>query len=236
MGGVTSTSWRSEDGEEEDDPAGDPGIRWGDPTEGGGSVPGLGFRLAGGGLCSGSDELDMHSITLPRQTPSLSNGFDPTAALEPFEGFSKLFRMHSWTRWACFQITSWISTPVLLTFVIRQCLLTWSKLWLRVETDSLCRDLPGMSWYPSALSTCFCFVNSCLPIILLKPHMSLLLPRLIMTSSTLIGPCAVRLGHNLLLKVRLAPEDRVKLLEIQSEQVPGSSTYLCLCPSDQASC
>ena len=50
LGGVTSTSWRSEDGEEEDDPAGDPGIRWGDPgrcwgdpAEGGGSVPGLGF-------------------------------------------------------------------------------------------------------------------------------------------------------------------------------------------------
>ena len=93
LGGVTSTSWRSEDGEEEDDPAGDPGIRWGDPAEGGGSVPGLGFRLAGGGLGSGSDELDMHSITLPRQAPSLFNGFDPTAALEPFQGFSKLFRM-----------------------------------------------------------------------------------------------------------------------------------------------
>ena len=86
LGGVTSTSWRSEDGEEADDPAGDPGIGWG-----GGSGPGLGFRLAGGGLGSGSDELDMHSITLPR--PSLSNGFDPTAALEPFVGFSKLFRM-----------------------------------------------------------------------------------------------------------------------------------------------
>ena len=93
LGGATSTSWRSEDGEEEDDPAGDPGIRWGNPAEGGGSVPGLGFRLAGGGLGSGSDELDMHSITLPRQAPSLSNGFDPTAALEPIEGFSKLFRM-----------------------------------------------------------------------------------------------------------------------------------------------
>ena len=65
LGGVTSTSWRSEDGEEEDDPAGDPGIRWGNPAEGGGSVPGLGFRLAGGGLGSGSDELDMHSIKLP---------------------------------------------------------------------------------------------------------------------------------------------------------------------------
>ena len=64
LGGATSTSWRSEDGEEEDDPAGDPGIRWGDPAEGGGSVPGLGFRLAGGGLGSGSDELDMHSIKL----------------------------------------------------------------------------------------------------------------------------------------------------------------------------
>ena len=100
LGGVTSTSWRSEDGGEEDDPAGDPGIRWGgpvrcwgDPAEGGGSVPGLGFRLACGGLGSGSDALDMHSMTLPKQAPSLSNGFDPTAALEPLEGFSELFRM-----------------------------------------------------------------------------------------------------------------------------------------------
>ena len=100
LGGVTSTSWRSEYGEEEDDPAGDPGMRWGDPgrcwgdpAEGGGSAPGLGFRLAGGGLGSGSDPLDMHSITLPRQAPSLSNGFDPTAAPEPLEGFSELFRM-----------------------------------------------------------------------------------------------------------------------------------------------
>ena len=93
LGGVTSTSCRSEDGEEEDDLAGDPGRCWRDPAEGGGSVPGLGFRLAGGGLGSGSDALDMHSITLPKRAPSLSNGFDPTAALEPFEGFSKLFRM-----------------------------------------------------------------------------------------------------------------------------------------------
>ena len=100
LGGVTSTSWRSEDGEEENDPAGDPGIRWGDPgrywgdpAEGGGSAPGLGFRLAGGGLGSGSDALDMHSMTLPKQAPSLSNGFDPTAALESLEGFSELFRM-----------------------------------------------------------------------------------------------------------------------------------------------
>ena len=53
----------------------------------------MGFRLAGGGLGSGSDALDMHWITLPKQTPSLSDGFDPTAALESLEGFSELFRM-----------------------------------------------------------------------------------------------------------------------------------------------
>ena len=93
LGGVTSTSWRSEDGEEEDDPAGDPVTCWEDPAEGGGSLPGLSFRLAGGGLGSGSDALDMHSITLPRQAPSLSNGFDPTSALEPLEGYPELFRM-----------------------------------------------------------------------------------------------------------------------------------------------
>ena len=160
----------------------------------------------------------------------------PYCSSGAFRGVFRAFQDAPWTRWACFQITSWNPTPVLLTFVTRQCLLTWSKLWLRIETDSLRRDLTSKSWHPSALSSCLCFVKGCLPIILLKPHMTLLLSRLIMTSSTLIGPWTGRLGQNLLLKVRLAPEDRIKLLEIQSEQEPGSSTYPCLCPSNQASC
>ena len=79
---VTSPSWQSEGGDDpRDDPGNHPGddrgddpgensgedpdTSWGqDPVEGEGGDVEVGFRLSGGGLEPGSDELDMHSIKL----------------------------------------------------------------------------------------------------------------------------------------------------------------------------
>ena len=75
---VASPSWQSEGGDDpRDDPGDNPGddrgedsgedpdTSWGqDPVEGEGGDVEVGFRLSGGGLEPGSDELDMHSIKL----------------------------------------------------------------------------------------------------------------------------------------------------------------------------